>query len=65
MGLIEFLILIVVVCIIAAVGVWLVGQVGAPAIVPKIIWIVAVCIILYALLAATGILGHDIRIPHV
>ena len=43
----------------------LVGQIGAPAIVPKIIWILAVIIILVILLQATGILGHDVRIPHV
>jgi len=66
MGFVEFLIIIVVVCLVAAVANWLLGQIpGVPAIIPRVIWIVAVLIILFALLTATGILGHDIRIPHV
>jgi len=66
MGFVAFLILVVVVCLIAAVAAWLLGQItGVPAIVPKIIWVVAVMIILYALLVATGVLGHDVQIPHI
>ena len=60
------MILCVVVVLVAAVAVWVLGQIpGTPAIIPKVIWIVAVLILLFILMQATGILGRDIRIPHV
>ena len=67
MGLIEFCILCVVVLVIAAIGNWAIDTfaTGHPPLINKLIWGVAVAIILFALLQATGILGHDVRIPHV
>lgn len=66
MGFGVFLVYVVVIVVLAAVANWIFGQVpGVPAIIPKVVWILAVVVILYLLLTATGILGHDVRIPHV
>ena len=66
MGFGELLLYIIVVAILAAVANWILGQIpGVPAILPKIIWILAVVIVLWLLLTATGILSHDVRIPRV
>jgi len=65
MGLVEFAILCFVVCLIAWAAVWAIGYFipTVPAIVPKLIWGVAVLIIVVALLRATGIMGLDPQIP--
>jgi len=65
MGFGAFIILCIVVCVLAWVGSWVIGQLapGHPAIVDRIIWIAAVVIIAIALLQATGIMSHDPQIP--
>ena len=67
MGIIEFFILCVVVVLAAALAVWAINYFapGHPPLVDKVIWGVAIVVILFALVQATGILGHDPRIPHV
>ena len=67
MGLIEFIILCVVTLVIAWGGVLVLGLVapGHPAIIDRLIWGVAVIIIVFALVRATGIMSHDPQIPHV
>jgi hypothetical protein len=67
MGIIEFLIIVVVVVFACWLAVYAIGYIapGHPAIIDKIIWGVAILIILVLLLQATGILAHDVRIPHV
>jgi len=67
MGFIEFLILCFVVLVAAALFVWAANYFapGHPAIVDKLAWGVAILIILVVLLRATGILSHDVQIPHV
>ena len=67
MGLIEFIILCVVTLVIVWVGVWLLGMFapGHPAIIDRLIWGVAVIIIVFALVRATGIMSHDPQIPRV
>lgn len=67
MGLIEFLIIVVLVVFFC----WLAVQAlayfapGHPALFDKVIWGIGLFIVLLLLLQATGILNHDIRIPHV
>ncbi len=65
MGFIAFLILCFVVLVAAAIFVWAAGYFapGHPAIVDKLVWGVAIFIILVVLLQATGILSHDVKIP--
>jgi hypothetical protein len=65
MGLIEFFILVIVVVVLAALTVWAIGQFapGTPAIVPRLIWGVAVVIIIFTLVQALGLMGHDPQIP--
>ena len=65
MGFFAFIVLCFVVCAIAWLGVWLISYFipGVPAIVPKIIWGVAIFIILMTLLRATGLLTYDPKIP--
>ncbi len=66
MGLIELLVMVIVVVLICAVAVWIIGQMpGVPAVIPKIIWVLGVLIILWLVLSAIGLTGHDVRIPHV
>ena len=61
MGLIEFGIYAVIVCAIAYVIVYFLGTMSAPPIIPKIVWAVAVLIILLVLARALGI--SDVPIP--
>ena len=64
MGLIEFIVMCLIVVVIAWIGTWVIGQIpNCPPIIPKMIWIVAVIIIVVALLRAIGLLGHDPQIP--
>jgi hypothetical protein len=64
MGLVEFIIMCIIVVAIAWIGTWAISQIpNCPPIVPKLIWIVAIMIILVTLIKATGILGHDPQIP--
>lgn len=67
MGLMEFLILCLIAVGIAWVAVYALGALfpGHPAIVDKIIWGIALLIIIVALLQATGIMKYDPKIPHV
>lgn len=67
MGFVEFLILCAITVAIAYAAVWLLGYFlpGHPAIVDKIIWGVAILIIVMQLLKATGLLSHDPQIPKV
>lgn len=66
MGLIAFCVLAFVVLVIGAVANWAIDSFapGHPVIVNKLIWGLAVLILLYTILTATGVLSHDIRIPH-
>lgn len=65
MGMLEFVILAIVVCIIAAAATWALRTFvpGVPAIVYTLIWGVAIGIIIWTLLQATGVLRHDPKIP--
>lgn len=64
MGFIEFIIVCIIVVAIAWIGTWAVRQIpDCPAIVPKIIWFVAIAIIVVELLRATGVMNHDPQIP--
>jgi hypothetical protein len=67
MGLFEFLIIVVLVVFACWLAVYAIGYLapGHPAIMDKIIWGVGIIIILVLFLQATGILAHDVRIPHV
>lgn len=67
MGFGEFIFLCIIVIAIAWIGVWILGQFvpGHPAIVDKIIWGVAVLIILVSLFRALGIMSHDPQIPKI
>jgi hypothetical protein len=64
-GIIEFFILVLVVVICAAITVWAIGAFapGTPAIVPKLVWALAVVIIIYTLAQAVGLFSHDVAIP--
>jgi hypothetical protein len=66
MGFGAFLIFCLVVVAFAWLATWIVGYffANAPGIIVKIIWGVAVLIIIVQLASAVGLLGHDIRIPH-
>ena len=66
MGFLEFIILCFLVLAIAWMATWALGYFlpGHPAIVDKLIWGIAVAIILITLLQATGIMKHDPQIPH-
>lgn len=63
MGVIEFFLLCILVCVLAAAAVWAIGYFapGTPAIVPKIIWGVAIIIIVVALMRALGVV--DVPMP--
>jgi hypothetical protein len=67
MGLLEFLLIVVIVVFACWLAVYAIGYLapGHPAIMDKIIWGVGIIIILVLFLQATGILAHDVRIPHV
>jgi hypothetical protein len=66
MGLFEFLLIVILIVVLAALTVWVIGQIapGTPALVLRIVWAVAVLVILFILAQATGILRYDPRIPH-
>ncbi len=65
MGIVEFFLLCVVVVLCAAGAIWVIGffAPGHPPLIDKWIWGVACLVILVALVQATGLLKHDIRIP--
>ena len=65
MGFGAFIVFAFIVLAIAWLGVWCIGQFlpGAPAVVSKLIWGIAVLIILITLAQAFGIMGHDVMIP--
>lgn len=67
MGLIEFIVLCIITLVIAYGGIWLLGYLvpGHPAIIDKVIWILACAIILVALVRATGLMSYDPQIPRV
>lgn len=64
MGFGEFLIICIIVVALAAVAVWIVKKMEAPVYIVNLIWFVAAFILIVTLLRATGILGHDVMIPH-
>jgi NhaP-type Na+/H+ and K+/H+ antiporter len=63
MGVIEFFVLIIVTCAIAAFAAWLVKKLEAPAFFVTVIWVVAAIIIVFALATALGLTGYDPKIP--
>ena len=65
MGLMEFLILCIIVVCISMLAIYLLGALapGHPPIIDKIIWIVAVVIIVMALVRAMGLMNYDPQIP--
>ncbi len=65
MGLIEFFVLVLVVVVLAAMFVWAIGYFapGTPPMVPKLIWGMAIVVILAVLANAVGIWSHDPQIP--
>ena len=67
MGFLSFLIFVFIVLGIAWLGVWAASYFfpGHPAIVDKLIWGIAVVMIVLKLLAVTGLLSHDPQMPHV
>jgi len=67
MGLLAFVIFVFIVLAIAWCGIWLLNTFlpEHPAIVDKLIWALALFIILFKLLQVTGIMSHDPVIPHV
>lgn len=67
MGIIEFFVLCVVVVIAAALAVWAMGYFapGHPPLVDRLVWGVAIVIVAFALLQATGLLNHDPQIPRI
>lgn len=70
MGFLEFIILCFITLGIAWVGTWVLvyfygGEKPAVVMACKIIWAIAILIIVLALLRATGLMSHDPKIPHV
>ncbi len=65
MGVIEFFILCVAVVLIAALAVWAIGYFAPthPPVIDKIMWGIALLIILTALVQAIGLLHFDPQIP--
>lgn len=65
MDVVSFFILCVVVVCLAALAVWAIGYFapGHPMMIDKLIWGVAVLIILVTLVQVTGLVGHSPRIP--
>lgn len=65
MGLIEFFIVVIICCALAAVACWLLAKFvpGTPPFVPVVIWGVACLIILVTLAKALGLYGIDPQIP--
>jgi cobalamin synthase len=67
MGMVEFVILAIVVCAIAGVSVWLLAYFipTHPPLIDKLIWGLAIFIIVLTLIRATGLLHYDPQIPAV
>jgi hypothetical protein len=67
MGIIEFLLIVVIVVFCCWLAVYAIGYLapGHPNIFDKLIWAVGILIILVIFLQATGIMSHDVRIPHI
>jgi len=67
MGLIEFFVLVVLCCILAAVACWALKKFASdtPSFVYAVIWGVACLIIIVALVHALGLVGYDPKIPRV
>jgi len=65
MGFIEFIVICIVVIALAWCGTWALDYffAGHPAIVNKLIWGIAVVIILVILAQAIGLMSHDPKIP--
>jgi len=65
MGVLEFFFLVVVVVIGAAITTWAIGYFAPdhPKLIDRIVWGVAIVIIIFALVVATGLLARDPRIP--
>jgi hypothetical protein len=67
MGIIEFFIIVFVCCVLAFLINWALAKFapGTPAIVPMVVWGVAVLIILVTLARAMGLMGIDPQIPRI
>ncbi len=67
MGLFEFLLIVVLVVFACWLAIYAIGYLapGHPPMFDKLIWAVGILLILVLFLQATGILAHDVRIPHV
>lgn len=67
MGMGSFIFLCIIVVAIAWIGVWALNEFlsGHPPIVDKLIWGVAVLIILFNLFSALGLLSYDPQIPRI
>ena len=66
MGILDFFLLILICCVLAAGVVWALGYFlgdRVPAIVPKIVWGVAILIIVVALIQALGLMSWNPKIP--
>ena len=65
MGLVEYLVLVVVVVVLCGATVWVIGQLAPshPALVDRLIWVLAVVILVVVLANAVGLFGHDVMIP--
>ena len=65
MGVMEFFFLVLIVVLAAAGTIWVLNYWAPshPAIVDKIIWFVAIAIVVVTLIVAFGLLGHDPKIP--
>ena len=66
MGFLAFGIFCLIVLAIAWIVTWCLGYFvpGYPGIVDKIVWAIAVVIIIIKLVQVTGLMGHDPQIPH-
>jgi len=67
MGFLEFIIFCAIVLGIAWLGTWALGYFmpGHPDLIDKIIWGLAIVIIIIKIVQVTGLLGHDPQIPHI
>lgn len=67
MGFIAFVISCLFILGIAWVGVWAAGYIapGHPAIVDRLIWGIAIMLIIVSFLQAVGVMQHDPIIPHI
>lgn len=67
MGILEFFALVIVVVLGAALTTWVIGFFAPdhPTIIDRIVWGLAVMLILWALVSATGLLALDPKIPSI